>query len=126
WVAGTLKKEDDKKINKIIANSMEPLGEACKQRVRGLLVELRGDSVGPLVLRPLQDLFNQHRGSHPVKLAVTIKDRGRVVLSLPEEYNVTISPELTERMNDLLGYAGLKVEYEPKNNNSKFEIRNSN
>jgi hypothetical protein len=59
-----------------------------------------------------------------VKLAVTIKDRGRVVLSLPEEYNVTISPELTERMNDLLGYAGLKVEYEPENNNSKLEIRN--
>ena len=28
-------------------------------------------------------------------------------------------------MNDLLGYAGLKVEYEPVNNNSKFEIRNS-
>jgi len=126
WVAGTLKKEDDKKINKIIANSMEPLGEACKQRVRGLLVELRGDSVGPQVLRPLQDLFTKHHGSYPVRLAIIIKDRGRVVLSLPEEYNVSISPELTESMNDLLGYAGLKVEYEPKNNNSKFEIRNSN
>jgi hypothetical protein len=39
---------------------------------------------------------------------------------------VSISPELTGSMNDLLGYAGLKVEYEPENNNSKFEIRNSN
>ena len=118
WVAGTLKKEDDKKINKILANSIEPLDKACKQRVRGLLIELQGDRIGPPVLKPLQDLFNKHHGSYPVKLAITLKERGRVILSLPEEYNVSISPELTVSMNDLLGYAGLKLEYEQVNNNS--------
>jgi hypothetical protein len=52
-----------------------------------------------------------------VKLAITLKERGRVILSLPEEYNISISPELTVSMNELLGYAGLKVEYEPVNSN---------
>jgi len=118
WVAGTIKKEDGKKSGKILANSIEPLNKACRQRVRGILVELKGDRIGPTVLRPLQDLFGKYRGSYPVKLAVILRDRGRITLSLPEEYNVSISPELTGSMNDLLGYAGLKVEYEPENNNS--------
>ena len=120
WVAGTIKKEDDRKSNKILANSIEPLDKACKQRVRGLLIELQGDRIGPQVLKPLQDLFSKYHGSYPVKLAVTLRDRGQVILSLPEEYNVSISPEFTGSMNDLLGYAGLKVEYEPVNNNSKL------
>jgi DNA polymerase-3 subunit alpha len=122
WVAGTIKKEDDKKSSKILANSIEPLDKACKQRVRGILIELQEDRIGPPVLKPLQDLFGKYHGSYPVKLAVTLRDRGQIILSLPEEYNLSISPELTGSMNDLLGYAGLKVEYEPVNNNQKIGL----
>jgi DNA polymerase-3 subunit alpha len=118
WVTGSIKKEDGKGSSKILANSVEPLDKACKQRITGLRIELQEDQIRPDILKPLRDLLSKHHGSYPVKLAVIIPERGQVILSLPEEYKLNIDPELTESMNNLFGYVGLTVEYEPQNNNN--------
>ena len=112
WVEGTLKKEEGNGTHKILAESIEPLDNACKRKTKGVLIELRGDRVGPTVLKPLQDLLEKYHGTYPVNLTVALPDKGQVVLSLPEEYSVNISPEFTNSINDLIGYTGTRVEYE--------------
>jgi DNA polymerase-3 subunit alpha len=113
WVEGTYKNADDKGGHKVLAEAIEPIETASKRRTKGLTIELHGDRLGPSALKPLKNLLREHKGTYPVKLAITLPKKGTVVLTLPDEYQVETSTELSASMNSLMGYAGLTVEYEP-------------
>ncbi|NIA08351.1 MAG: DNA polymerase III subunit alpha [Nitrospiraceae bacterium] len=112
WVEGVLKNEDDKNGHKILAKSIKALDKACKERISGYLIELQGNRVSPEGLKSLKEILIKYHGTYPVKLAVTIPDRGQVFLSLPDSYSVSTGPGLSDDVNGLLGYTGIRAEFE--------------
>ncbi|NDY41899.1 DNA polymerase III subunit alpha [Dissulfurirhabdus thermomarina] len=113
WVQGTYKKEDDRGVHKVLAETVEALEEARRRRISGLTLELRGDRLAPEDLEPLRQVLRRHPGPYPVRLGVVLPGEGRVLVALPDDLNVRLSPELTEDIEAVIGYPGLRIEYEP-------------
>ncbi len=112
WIQGTYKKDETEKgVHKILAESLEALEDACKKRIVGITIELRGDKVGPLLLDPLKELLARHRGGYPVRLSIVLPGKGAVDLSLPDEYHVSVDPELLGELDSLMGYQGTRLNY---------------
>ncbi len=112
WVEGVYKKEDEKGAHKILAENIESLDQACKRKASGIIIELEDDRTDESVLTSLKSVIKRHSGRHPVKLAITFKRRGKVLLDLPEEFNTEITEELTESITKITGYPSVHVEYE--------------
>lgn len=112
WVEGTFKREDDRGGDKILAEVVESLDIVCRNRTSGVMIDLQGERIGPSILVPLRDLLRRHQGRYPVRLAITLPGKGRVFLTLPEEFRTDMSPEFSSAIIDLMGYAGLTLEYE--------------
>lgn len=111
-VKGLCRRDDEEtQSSKIIADSIESLDLVCKKKTSGLIIELNGEKTGPWVLRDLKDLIIRHPGEYSVKLAITLPQKGKVLLQLPENFHVSLDNELPAAINDLIGYNGIQMEY---------------
>ena len=114
WIQGKYKKEDaERDVHKIIAESIEPLPEACRRQVEGVTIELRGESIGPPLLAPLKKLLERHKGRGHVRLSVVLPGKGAVLLGLPDEYRVSADTKLLGELEKLMGYQGARLDYAP-------------
>ncbi len=113
FVEGKLKKEEEEKSRtyKIIADSIELLEQACKRRVAGLDIVLHGERISPPILKQIKAILLQNRGDSPVSVSITMPQKGKVVLSLPEHLNVKITPDLTQALTKLMGYPSVQIRY---------------
>jgi DNA polymerase-3 subunit alpha len=112
WVKGSCQRDDEEaKASKVIADSIESLNVICKKKTSGLVIELNGEKTGPWVLENLKDIIIRHPGGYPIKLAIILPKKGKIVLQLPENFYVSLDAELSAAINDLVGYNGLQVEY---------------
>ncbi len=116
WIEGFLKKEGDLSSNnvnsKIVAERIELLEDACRRKTTGISIELRDDMTGISVLPELKTILKRNRGTYPVTIEVTIRGRGTVQLSLPDDYKTSNNPETAGLINNLLGYPAFKPVYE--------------
>ncbi len=116
YVEGIVKKEGGPKTDnitcKLVAEKIWLLEDICKKRTTGVSIELKSDMVGPAMLPPLKDVILRNRGRYPVSIKVTVPGKGIVQLSLPDNYNVDINPEITETINSLVGYPAFRPEFE--------------
>ncbi|HID96887.1 MAG TPA: DNA polymerase III subunit alpha [Thermodesulfobacteriaceae bacterium] len=112
WVEGGVKRDDKDSMVKIIAEVIEPLEVTCSRKASSLSIELRTEKIDPSALKPLREMLARFPGMYPVKLCITAHGGAMVYLKLPDEYSMTMSPEVSEAINDFLGYPGLSVEYE--------------
>ena len=114
FVEGRFKKEEDEGSNrshKIIADNLEPLESACKRRITGLDIVIRGERIAPPMLEKIKAVLLRNRGESPVSLSITLPQKGKVVLSLPDHLSVKVTPDLTQELTQLTGYPSVQVRY---------------
>ncbi len=88
-----------------------PLEEALKKQAKGVLIEIIDERVKVDTLSRLKDVLKRHPGDLSSRVAVTLAGKGRVVLQLPDEFNVEVCPSLTQEIEETLGYGGVSIDY---------------
>ncbi len=111
WFEGTFKKGETPKDNKILADTIEPLKEACKRKAQGMIIDIQDNMVEPQDLERLKELIKAHPGPHPVILEVTVSGTGKAVLDLPTDFKVEMEPSVSREVNELLGYQAVHFSY---------------
>ncbi len=111
WVEGKFKRADDRGDAKIIGEIIMPLEEALKKQAKGVLIEIIDERVKVDTLSRLKDVLKRHPGDLSSRVAVTLAGKGRVVLQLPDEFNVEVCPSLTQEIEETLGYGGVSIDY---------------
>ncbi len=119
FVEGLLKKEGEREDSisyKLIAEKVELLEEVCSRRTCGIIIELRDKAVTPKTLLILKEALKISPGRLPVTLNVHVNNKGVVHLSLPEEFNSRLDEQMTQHINQILGYPGIRPEYDSQQN----------
>ncbi len=115
WIEGDLKKEggtEETITYKVLASDIRPLEEIRRLRASSLVIELEADRVDSGILKRIRDLLNESPGDYPVSMSIVVRPHGRVFLSLPDNFKASNTPELSTSICELLGYPGIKVEYQ--------------
>ena len=117
-VEGVLKREGDNQEDisyRLIAEKIEFLQDVCTLNTNGILIEVKEGQIGPDTMKHLKAILEQAPGDLPVTLNIQINNKGVVQLALPDNFNATLDEQISEAVNQLLGYPALKVLYERHN-----------
>ena len=115
WIEGVLKKdgdEEDKITCKIICEKMYPLEDICNRRTCGVIIDIKDNSVNNMTLESIKKALKIWHGDLAVTINIIVEGKGIVSLSLPEELNVSLNEELIKEITQILGYPGIKPQYE--------------
>ena len=111
WIEGKFKRADDRGDAKIIAEIIMPLEEALKKQARGIIIEIIDEKIKLDTFSRLKNVLKRHPGELGSRVAVTLSGKGRVVVQLPDDFNVDVNPSLTKEIEEVLGYGGVTIEY---------------
>ncbi len=111
WIEGKFKQADDRGDEKVIADKVMPLTEAINKKAKAVLINIRDDKVKMDTFSSLKSLFASHSGQYPVKFSINVNGKGKVMLTLSDDYNVSLSPEFFDKVNNSLGFNAVTLEY---------------
>jgi len=117
-VLGTVKQEEQGA--KIIAESVDSLGEARSKYTNGARVLLKAEQVNRQKLESLKTKVREFHGTCPVSLTLHFAGRGEVDIEPPSDFTVRPCKEFDAAVEGLLGYPAVmylktKAEIQPRN-----------
>lgn len=122
WIEGELQREkrddDDEEreaLVKILAKNVMDIKTITNKKAKAIKITLQADKTGPWVLDDIKQLICRYPGEYPVRITVSLPEKGSVVLCLPDRYKTSIHGEFLDEMQRILGYAGCSVDYTVSN-----------
>lgn len=110
-VQGTVQR--DERGVKIIADSVDPLGQARQKYTESIKIRLDSDKVSRNRLMSVKKLFYQFHGDCPVLVTMHFTGKGEVDIDMPKEVTLKPCRELSDRVKDILGYQALSFTKKP-------------
>jgi DNA polymerase-3 subunit alpha len=92
----------------LIVQELIPLEELSARFTSGVLIRVREDVHGIDSLAPLREIVRGYPGNKPLHLRLELSDGGTVILQCANS-GVTIDPELSRRVEDLLGPGNFRL-----------------
>jgi len=117
-ILGTVKQEENGA--KIIAESLDSLGEARGKYTNGARISLKAEQLGRQKLEILKNKVREFHGSCPVSLTLHFNGRGEVDIEPPADFTVRPCREFDTAIKGLLGYPAVsylktRAEVAPRN-----------
>ncbi len=110
-VQGTVQR--DERGVKIIADSVDPLGEARQKYTESIKIRLDSDKISRNRLMSVKKLFYQFHGDCPVIVTMHFTEKGEVDIDIPKEVTMKPCRELSDRVREILGYQALVFTKKP-------------
>jgi len=95
---------------KIVANEILPFEQAVNKLTTTIHLRLRSEGLHREDLLAIREIFEDCRGPCPAYLHLLLPDRREAVIILGDEWKLTSSDQLVQRMRDLLGYEAVSFQ----------------
>ena len=95
---------------KIVANEILPFDQAVNKLTTTIHLRLRSEGLNREDLMAIREIFEDCRGPCPAYLHLLLPDRREAVITLGDEWKLTSSDQLVQRMRDLLGYEAVSFQ----------------
>ncbi len=95
---------------KIVANEILPFEQAVNKLTTTIHLRLRSEGLNREDLMAIREIFEDCRGPCPAYLHLLLPDRREAVITLGDEWKLTSSDQLVQRMRDLLGYEAVSFQ----------------
>jgi DNA polymerase-3 subunit alpha len=99
----------DEQSTKILADTVVPIDKAEETWTASVHLNLDITSLDKGGLQKLLKILKQHRGSSNTILHLLIPQRTDTVIALPDSIKVKASQDLTEAVNEFLGYPAVEM-----------------
>ncbi|MBW1739504.1 MAG: DNA polymerase III subunit alpha [Deltaproteobacteria bacterium] len=99
----------DEKSSKILADTVVPIDKAEETWTTSVHVNLDITSLNKEGLQRLCDILQHYKGSCNAFLHLRMPQRTDTVIALPDSIKVKAGPDLTEAVNELLGYPAIET-----------------
>jgi len=103
----------DERGVKIIADSVDPLGEARQKYTESIKIRLDSDKISRNRLMNVKKLFYQFHGDCPVLVTMHFTGKGEVDIDMPKEVTLRPCRALSDRVKEILGYQALSFTKKP-------------
>ena len=95
---------------KIIANEILPFEQAVSKLTTTVHLRVRSEGLSRDDLVAIKEIFEDCRGNCPAYLHLLLPERREAVIVLGDEWKLTSSDQLIQRMRDLLGYEAVSFQ----------------
>ena len=104
------KADAGEEIVKIIASEILPFEQAVGKLTTRIHLQLKAAGMGREDFLSMKEVFEDCRGNCPVYLHLVLPEQQEAVIALGDEWNLSSSDQLIQRMKDLLGYEAVSFQ----------------